>query len=179
MSLQNGSKLGLAQRPIIDPRKLQIIAYYASGPRIHSASVLHTADIREFGPLGFIVNGADSIMELDEDLIRLKQVIDINFSLLGKMVVDEKKRRLGKVVEYIVETDGFFVQKIHVGQSVLKNLTSSNLIIHRSQIVELTDHHIVVKSGAVKDSVGLVQAMNPFRRPQTVSPEAARREQSQ
>lgn len=178
MSLQNGGKLGLAQQPIIDPRKLQIIAYYASGPRIHNTSVLHTADIREFGPLGFIVNGADSIMELDDNLVRLKQVIDIRFSLLGKMVIDEKKHRLGKVVEFAIETEGFFIQKIHVGQSVFKNLTSSNLIIHRSQIVELTDHHIVVKSGAVKDSVGLVQAMNPFRRTAAQTTEPARRDQA-
>lgn len=170
MSLQNGAKLGLAQRPIIDPRKLQIIAYYASGPRITSTSVIHTADIREYGPLGFIVDGADSIMELDEDLVRLKEVVGFNFSLLGKMVVDDKKHKLGKVVEYTVETEGFFVQKIHVGQSVMKNLTNSNLIIHRSQIIELTDKVIVVRSGSVQEPVGLMQAVNPFRRHRSMSP---------
>lgn len=171
MSLQNGSKLGLAQDPIIDPRKLQIVAYHAGGPRIHGSSVLHTSDIREYGPMGFIVNNADSVMELDDTLVRLQEVINFNFALLGKAVVDEHKKKLGKVVDYAVDMESFFIQKIHVAQSVMKNLTSSNLIISRTQIVELNDKFIVVKSGAVHDSVGLTQILNPFRKAsQSLSP---------
>ena len=175
MSLQNGSKLGQAQKPVIDPRKLQIIAYHASGPRIHQASVLHTADIREYGPLGFIVDGANAIMELDQDLVRLNEVIGFNFSLIGKLVIDDKKHKLGKVVEYTAETDGFFIQKLHVKQSLMKNFSNTNLIINRSQIIELNDQFIMVRSGSVQQPVGLAQAvLNPFRRPQsslTPSPE--------
>lgn len=176
MSLQNGAKLGLAQHPIIDPRKLQIIAYYASGPRIHHASILHTADIREVGPLGFIVDSADSIMELDESLVRLNEVIDFNFSLIGKVVVDENKRRLGRVIEYTAESDDFFIQKIHVHQSVLKNIASSNLIIHRSQIVEINDRFIIVKAGSLQDRGILDRAVNPFRRSQqqSLAPEVSK-----
>jgi uncharacterized protein YrrD len=175
MSLQTGSALGTAQDPIIDPRKLQIIAYYVTGARIQTTSVLHTSDIREFGPLGFIVNGADSIMELDNDLIRLQEVINFKFTLLGKNVVDENKKRLGKVVEYTVESEGFTVQKLHVSQSLVKNFANSNLIIHRSQIVEITDHQIIVKSASVPQPMGLAQVMNPFRKQanQTLSPDGA------
>lgn len=176
MSLQSGTELGTANDPIIDPRKLQIAAYYVAGPRIQTTSVLHTSDIREFGPLGFIVDSADSIMELDDDLIRLKEVIKLKFTLLGKMVVDERKKRLGKVGEYTLESDAFTVQKIHVSQSMIKNIASSNLIIHRSQIVELTDHLIVVRSGSVPETVGLAQVMNPFRKSHgLVSQETTRR----
>lgn len=164
MSLQNGGKLGLAQNPIVDPRKLQIVAYFANGPRIHAQSVVHTADIREYGPLGFIVDTADAIMEVDEHLVRLQEVINFHFELIGKTVIDERKHKLGKVVDYAVDIKSFYIQKIHVGQSMMKNLTSSNLIINRTQIVELNDNFIVVKSGAVHDQVGLMQALNPFRK---------------
>lgn len=176
MSLQTGSSLGATTDPIIDPRRLQIVAYYLAGPRIQASSVLHTEDIREYGPLGFIVDGADSIMELDDDLIRLKEVINFKFTLLGKTVVDERKKRLGKVVEYTLESEGFTIQKLHVSQSVMKNLTSSNLIIHRSQIVEITDHLIIVRSATLPQAVGLVQALNPFRKsPQNLAPDTAER----
>lgn len=176
MSLQTGTALGTATDPIIDPRKLQIVAYYIAGPRIQATSILHTADIREHGPLGFIVNGADSIMELDEDLIRLQEVIDFRFNLLGKMVVDDNKKRLGKVGEYTVESDGFTIQKLHVTQSVMKNLSSSNLIIHRSQIVEITDHLIIVRSADIPQTVGIAQAINPFRKnPHPLTPDTSAR----
>lgn len=176
MSLQTGAALGTIAEPVIDPRKLQIVAYYVTGPRIQSTSVLHTSDIREVGPLGFIVDGADSIMELDEDLIRLQEVIDFKFTLLGKMVVDENKKRLGKVSEYIVESDGFTIQKLHVTQSMLKNISSTNLLIHRSQVVEITDHLIVVRSATVPHNVGLAQVLNPFRKsPHPLTPDSTSR----
>ncbi len=164
MSLQSGSELGVAAEPIIDPRKLFIVAYYVSGPRILEQSVLHTQDVREFGPLGFIVDSADTVMTLDEDLVRLQEVIQLKFELLGKIVVDDTKKKLGKVVEYAVESEGFSIQKIHVSQSVMKNITSSNLIIHRTQIIEITDSKIIVKSGTIKEPVGLAQVLNPFRK---------------
>lgn len=175
MSLQNGSKLGVTQEAIIDPRKLQIIAYYAAGPRIHQSSVVFTGDIREVGPLGYIVDSADQIMEIDEGMVRLSEVIGFHFSLIGKQVVDEAKHKLGKVAEYATETDGFYIQKLHISQSVMKNITSTNLIVHRSQIVEITDSAIVVRSGSVKESVGLVQAVvNPFRKNRpTLAPDSA------
>lgn len=164
MSLQSGTSLGVVSEAIIDPRKLQITAYYVTGPRIQAISVLHTVDIREVGPLGLIVDSADTIMTLDQNLIRLQEVVKLNFKLIGKTVFNDQKKRLGKVVEYTVESDGFYIQKLHVSQSILKNIKSSNLIIHRSQIVEVTDQKIVVRSATVQESVGLTQVLNPFRK---------------
>lgn len=166
MSLQNGAKLGNVGEAIIDPRKLQITAYWVTGPRILHQSVLHVADIREHGPLGFIVDNADSIMEFDDHLVRLKEVVNLRFTLLGKTVIDERKHKLGKVVDYALETGSYLVQKIYVAQSIMKNITSSNLIISRTQIVEINDQFVVVRSGSVQEPVGLMQALNPFRKAQ-------------
>lgn len=174
MSLQSGSSLGTVGQPIIDPRKLFIIAYYVTGPRIQTTSILHTSDIRELGPLGFIVDNADTVMSLDKDLIRLQEVITFNFSLIGKTVVDDNKKKLGKVTEYTLESEGFTIQKIHVSQSMMKNLTNSNLIIHRSQIIEINDQTIVVRSASIPETAGLAQVLNPFRKSSTLTPEATR-----
>lgn len=176
MSLQSGSELGKIGQPIIDPRNLSIIAYYVSGPRIQTLSVLHTDDIREFGPLGFIVDSADNIMTLDSDLVRLQEVISLNFYLIEKPVIDEQKKKLGKVSDYTFEAEGFSIQKIHVSQSIMKNLSNSQLMIHRSQIVELTDKEIIVRSATIPITTGLTQVLNPFRRSGGLaSPEAAER----
>lgn len=179
MSLQSGGKLGIATTPIIDPRKLQIAAYYVSGPRIHETSVLHSSDVREIGPLGFIVDSADSIMTLDEDLVRLQEIIGFKFSLLGKSVVDDRKKKLGKVAEFSTESDGFYIQKLHVSQSVVKNLTSSHLVIHRSQIIEVTNRQIIVRSATIPKTTGLTQVLNPFRKNhQALAPDSTDRQSS-
>ena len=167
MSLQTGGKLGEAGVPVIDPRNLQIAAYHVSGPRIHEESVLHTSDIREVGPLGIIVNDAHDIMPIDDGLVRLDEVRAMNFELKGKTVVDESGSRLGRVSDYAVDADDFKVMKLHVAQSMMKNLSNSALIIDRSQIVDITDTTITVRSGAVRQSAGLAQVLNPFRRATT------------
>ncbi len=167
MSLQIGNQLGSTSDPIIDPRKLQILAFKVEGPRIFEDSVLHTTDIREVGPLGLIVNSADDIMSLDQDLVRLNEVINLNFSLIGKIVVDDSGKKLGKVSEYSAETESFIIKKLHVSQSIMKNISNSALIIDRSQIKEITDKSIIVRSASVKESTGLGQILNPFRKPAT------------
>ncbi len=164
MSLQSGGQLGTTLDPIIDPRKLQVVAFHVGGPRIHEESVLHTTDIREIGPLGIIINDADEIMPLDGSLIRLQEVINMRFTLVDKVVVDDTRKKLGKVSEYTLETDGFTIQKIHVAQSIMKNITSSSLIINRSQIMEITDKEIIVRSATVQQPTGLGQMLNPFRK---------------
>ena len=171
MSLQSGGSLGMAAEPIIDPRKLQIVAYHVTGPRIQEPSILYTSDIREIGPLGLIVDHADRVMTLDEDLVRLQEVISLNFTLIGKTVFDDQKKRLGKVIEYTVESETFLIQKLHLGQSLLKNIKSSGLLIHRSQIVEVTDKKIIVRSATVQEQVSLMQAVNPFRKSQALAPD--------
>lgn len=164
MSLQTGGALATATEEIIDPRKLQIVAYRVSGPRITEASILHTSDIREVGPLGFIVDSSDEIMVVDDSLVRLNEVIGFHFQLLGKQVIDTTKKKLGKVLEYVIESDDFTIQKLHVSQNILKNLKSSNLVIHRSQIVEINDKVIVVRAATVEATTGFAQAINPFRK---------------
>lgn len=166
LSLQSGTTLGAISGPIIDPRKLQIVAYYVTGPRVTEPSVVYTSDIREYGPLGFIVDGADSIMTLDEDLVRLQEVISFNFTLLGKTVIDDTKKKLGKIIDYTLENESYMIQKIHVNQSVIKNFSNAHLIIHRSQIIEVTDHAVLVRSATIPKQVGLAQTLNPFRQNQ-------------
>jgi uncharacterized protein YrrD len=164
MSLQNGNKLGSTTDPIIDPRKLQIVAFKVVGTRIFEESVLHSADIREVGPLGLIVNAADDIMPLDQDLVRLNEVINLHFDIIGKTVIDDNKRKLGKVSEFSVDTESFMIIKIHVSQSIMKNLSNTALIIDRSQVKEITDKSIIVRSASIKESSGLAQMLNPFRK---------------
>lgn len=171
MSLQSGGQLGSTVATVIDPRKLQIVALYVAGPRIHEVSVLHTSDIREVGPLGLIVNDADDIMPVGEDLVRLQEVIAMRFELIDKTVLDDTKKKLGKVTEYTVDSDSFMVKKLHVGQSVFKNLSNSSLLIDRSQIVEVTDKTIVVRSASVPETSGLGQLINPFRKSSSLSAE--------
>ena len=103
-------------------------------------------------------------MTLDQDLVRLNEVINLKFNPIGKIVIDDSGKKLGKVSEYSIETESFIIKKLHVSQSIMKNISNSALIIDRSQIKEITDKSIIVRSASVKESTGLSQILNPFRK---------------
>jgi len=169
VGIQTGGRLATLGEAIIDPRQLKVVAFYCKGLRLNGdGAVLHTEDIREVGDMGAIINSADNIMSPD-DLVRLKEVIGYKFQLEGKEVVDDTGRKVGRVTTYNVETNSFYVIKLHVRPGIFKALQTSEVIIDRSQIVELSPKRIVIKAPAVKEEASaamesLPAVDNPFRR---------------
>lgn len=175
MSLQTGTPLAKTLSVIVDPRQLKIAALRVQGNRLsHSQSVLHPEDIREISDIGLIVDGDDSLMPLD-DLVRLKEIIDFNFELLGIRVEDEKGHLLGHVKDFALDADSFFIQQLYTKPSLLKSIVSTGLTINRSQILSINNKRIVVKDQTVpaKDErVELAQSfINPFRTPVPSGPD--------
>lgn len=168
MSLQTGARLARAARPIIDPANLKIMAFEVDGPLLSEhPSFLRTDDIREIGTVGMIIDSNDELVGGD-DVIKLKELRSMNFLLVGMAVIDEHKHKLGKVEDYTVETGSFVIQQLHVKRGVIKSLTDTGLLVHRSQITEINDDAIIVKSLANKSVEPVMQAsrhdyVNPFR----------------
>src|SRR5690242_11303723 len=97
MSLQTSTELAYTTAAVVDPRQLTIAAFYVEGSRLEtSPSILHPADIREISDIGLIIDDATKLTSL-EGLVRLQEVIDFNFEIIGLKVIDEHKRKLGKV----------------------------------------------------------------------------------
>lgn len=168
MSLQTGGRLATAAKPIIDPSNLRIVAYEVAGDLLSEhPSFIRTDDIREYGHLGMIVNGSDEFVGLD-DVIQIKKIYSLNFSLIGMTVVDERKRKLGKVNDYTLETGNFIIQQLNIRRGLIKGITDTGLLVNRSQILEINNTHIIVKSPTIKSSEPVMQAIrgefaNPFR----------------
>lgn len=168
MSLQTGTRLATTVTPVIDPANLHIIAYSVEGDLlVEKPSFIRTADIREYGNIGMIINSNDELIGLD-DVIQVKKVYSLNFQLLGMQVIDEDKHKLGKVSDYTLDTIDFVIQQLTVRRGLLKGITDTGLLIHRSQIVEINNTSIVVKSQTVKSTEPVMQALrgefvNPFR----------------
>lgn len=152
-SVQSGHRVAVSGEMIIDPRDLKIFAFYVSTPQKQEL-VLHAEDIRSVTPQGMIIDDNDQLMSFDDDLVRLKKVTDINFKLIDKPVYTENKKKIGKVVDFVTETEGFIIMKLHVARSLVKSFGTSQLIIDRSQIVQITDDRVIVKSTAIKDKSG-------------------------
>jgi hypothetical protein len=148
ISLRTGGPVALAGDPIINPHSLKIIGWWCKVPGSSEPKILLYEDVREMTPSGLAINDEEDIAEA-EDLVRLKEILEINYELIGKLV-KTKRNKIGKVCDYIYN-DGMFVQKLYVERPLHKVFaTEDTVIIDRAQILEVTDTYILVKDADVK-----------------------------
>ncbi len=148
-SLRTGHPIGVASKPLINPKNLKIVAWFAESKFENCLMLLPTIEIREIGTQGIAVNDREAITPA-EDLVRLTTLIKVDFQLLGKKVVDEARQPLGKVSDYALDPESFFIQRLYVTPPFFRKLTSGQKIISRQQIIEITDKKIIVNDTTVK-----------------------------
>lgn len=167
MGLETGGELARTSKAIIDPRTLEVIAYELKGPLLDiHPSALRIADVREFSEIGLIVDSSDEFVS-PIDIIKLNEIYKLDFTLTGMNVIDEKRHKLGKVDGYTIETGGFVIQQLSVKRPFFKSLNDTQLLIHRTQISEISNEAIVVNSEVKVQPLAPVTPgsyQNPFRK---------------
>lgn len=174
LSLHVGAPIARTKRAVIDPDNLKIIAFHVDGPLVgrECGEILDVKDVREFAPrVGMIIDSADDLVN-PGDVVKFDKVMKLNFNLTGLKVETKKGTKLGKIVDYTVNSDTFTVQQLVVQRPIMKAFLDPELIIGRSEIVEITDYKVIVKdeeakikqkTAAAKDFVP--NFVNPFREP--------------
>ena len=144
ISLRTGGQVATIEAAIINPNNLKIEGFYCQDHFSKKSLILLTQDIRDVLDEGFVINDYDVLAE-QSDLVRLKSIIATKFELLGKTVETTTKHKVGKVSDYAADNQSFYIQKLYVGQSLLKSLSSGQLSVDRTQIVEITNRRIIIK----------------------------------
>jgi sporulation protein YlmC with PRC-barrel domain len=150
MSIHSGGAIATIAEPVIDPKNLRIVAFSVSARGLKYYSVIHSSDIREWSQLGAIINSEDDLMEVDENMPKIKSVVEGGFNLLGINVRTESGRRVGKVRNFVFETDGYFVVKLYVERAGIFVLFNPVLLIERDSVVDVTKKYIVIKDAVIK-----------------------------
>ncbi len=151
ISMRIGRAIGVTTEIIINPNNLKIEGWFAQDLDTKKTVILLSQDVRGFVEQGFAVNDHDALSDPDE-LIRLKELLKLNFTLIGKIVVTDHRRRVGKVVNYSLNDSNFYIQKLNINQSILKNFSGGEIIVDRSQILEITDSKIRISEATAQDS---------------------------
>jgi sporulation protein YlmC with PRC-barrel domain len=143
LSLRTGTAIATATAPIINPNNLKIEGFYCDDRFEKKPLILLAQDIRDVIPQGIVVNDHDALTD-SEELVRLKDILELNFVLLGKPVETVSKHKIGKVADYATEISSMYIQKLYVSQSVFKSLTNGSLSVDRTQISEITNRRIII-----------------------------------
>lgn len=171
LSMQATAQIATVESAIVDPDTLKIIAFALGGGVVGKspAYILDVKSIREYSRYGMVIDSIDELVEPD-DVIRISQVLGLNFSLIDLKVETKKGSKLGKITDYTVTDDNFTVQQIIVKRPFIKGLMDPELTIPRKEIVEVTDYKVIVKdeekvirARAEKEDF-VPNFVNPFRK---------------
>jgi uncharacterized protein YrrD len=144
LSLRTGTTVGTALQPIINPNNLKIEGFYCEDRFDKKKQrVLLYQDIRDVMKQGIVVNDHDALSD-PEELVRLQEIMKLQFNLIGKPVVTDSKSKLGKVSDFATEIETMYIQKIYVSQPLRKSFIGGSLSVDRSQIVEITSRRIII-----------------------------------
>lgn len=171
LSMQTTSQVAAIDSCIVDPETLKIIGFRLSGPLVNKAeaNILDVSSIREYSRYGMVIDSIDELVAPD-DVIKIGNVLKLNFSLNGLKVETKKGSKLGKVSDYIVTNDNFSVQQIIVKRPLVKSFMDPELTIPRKEIVEITDYKIIVKDeekvirARAENEDFVPNFVNPFRK---------------
>lgn len=170
LSMQAAGPIATVAAAIIDPNNLKILGLKLSGPLVaHSnENLIDVKSIREYSRYGCIIDSADELIA-EDDVIKIKNVLKLNFDLIGLKVETKQGTKLGRVSDYTLTSEDFMVQQIIVRRPALKALVDPELTISRKEIVEVTDYKIIVKDEekVIKEKAEndfIPNFINPFRK---------------
>lgn len=168
LSLHTASRIAGVKGLVIDPNFLKVVAFEISAVSSKQRLFLEASSVREFSKMGMIVDSDEEFVEKD-DVIKLKETIDLGFSLDNMKVVSKKKAILGRIEDFIINTEDFQIMQLIVKRPIYKALIDPELVIGRSDIHEINDNEIIVKSeeGTIMKKSGTLDFVpnfvNPFK----------------
>ena len=149
ISLQTSEAVALLRSPIVDMARLEIVGFHAHSTQGKHRLVLMSRDIRQFATDCIIVDSEDELAD-PTDIVRLASLVKDNDTPVDKTVVSDAGRKLGQVDDYSINLETACIQKLYVRGSVLRSWLGSNLIIDRTQIVDITPQKITVREATVQ-----------------------------
>ena len=143
MSLRTGGVVATTESAIINPNNLKIEGFFCNDHFSKNKLILLSQDVRDVIAQGVVIDDHDVLTDPSE-LIRLKAILELEFLLLGKPVQTVSKQKVGKVNDFAADKETLYIQKLYVGQSLLKSLSTGQISVDRNEIVEITNRKVVI-----------------------------------
>ena len=151
VNLSTGRTVATVSGLLIDPDNLKIAALICFVRSQNTEQYLMPQDIHDFSGMSIAIQNDDALSD-SQDVIRLQELMKINYQIVGKKVRTDAGRTIGVVSQYVVDDKSLVVEKLYVRPNLIKLLQSSDRVISRTIIVEVTDKEIVVKDTLAKAS---------------------------
>jgi len=108
-----------------------------------------SVEFKGFGPDSIIVNGYDSLSDLD-DLVRLKEVVDRKIKIIKSSVITKEGKKVGKVNEATINLKHMALERIFVTPVLRIKNFAKDLIIPAKSIEQILPNKIIIAEDVLK-----------------------------
>jgi len=159
LSLRSGGVISTIESIIVDPNDLKILGFFLNKNTVSfdSGVILEVRSIREFSHLGMIIDSDEELLNVG-DVVKIDEMVKLNFQPINFKIKTQNKTNVGTVIDYTVDVNNFYIQQLIVKRPILKSFIDPELIINRSEILEINDEAIIVKDELAKQ--GYVEGKN-------------------
>ncbi|MEX2043576.1 MAG: PRC-barrel domain-containing protein [Patescibacteria group bacterium] len=156
VSERDGTPAGRVRQPVFDAAKGKVLAYRLGGPAAMHGSggaYVSTVDVRAYLDHGLVIAGPEIAQPL-EDLPAVRRAVDAGIEPIGLRAETNKGKRLGKVDDLTIETEGHFLTKLHVKPPWWQP-TGKGLIVPRSRVERFEPGRVVLRYDSDGSTAGL------------------------
>jgi len=111
--------------------------------------VANASEITGAGTNFIMIETAEKVGAPDE-IIRIKEVLDKDISLIESKVIDEDERYMGKIRDYSINLKTMRLERLYVATSGFLKIIPGDLMIPESDIVKIEKNRVIVRGGRVK-----------------------------
>lgn len=147
---QERAVLGNLKDFVLNPETGEAIGLLVVVPKAKKKiMVVNKYDISGVGTNFLMIDSVNNLSEPDE-IIRIKEVLDLDIELIGSKVVDEDGKNIGRVRDWSINLKAMHLERLYVTASVFVKMISRELLIPSESIVKIEKDKVIVKSGSVK-----------------------------
>lgn len=141
VSEREGAPVGRVRRTVFDATKGKVLAYRIGGGS--TGTYVSTVDVRAYLDHGLVIVGPEIAQPLD-DLPTVRKAVEADVDPIGLRAETTKGKRLGKVDDATIETEGHFLTKLHI-KPPWWQLTGKELIVPRSRVDRFEPKRVVLR----------------------------------
>jgi uncharacterized protein YrrD len=152
-SLAEQAKIGEIKVVFVDLETAIVLGFGVRQGYFSKRKVVSLLDVKEWDPNGMVINSEEDLV-LPEEIIRIQQIISNNDYLIGKIAETESGKKLGQVINFLIETETGAVTKFYL-EDLLGNarIFPKEKVVRIDKTIVFTDDEGEVKSGAIETQI--------------------------
>lgn len=143
-AMDSQGKVGHVKQIVIDPENGTLLGYSVKPIGLFTKDkILSQQDVVEIDKNGIVIRSEDDLLE-PEEIIRINKIIKSNVGIIGQDSFTESKKFLGKVFDYILDTETQSIVKYYI-----RNIFDEK-IFPQEKVVEINKRGIFFSNDVIE-----------------------------